>query len=247
MSQALRNIAMHPDCIAPLRKEIEEITRHGGWTKTSIDKMYKLDSFLRETMRLDASALSSDFPTCMFAFDKPFWNQPLISSYHQVTMPRKCLRAMTFSDGTTVPQGALLFVGSQVLHTDARHYARPESFDPFRFVSSQVDDRQELSTSHSYSGFSSSGSTFLPASLTLPATSPTFLAWGHGKHACPGRFLAASVMKLVLARFVYEFDIRPPAICVDDSKVGTNEMLWIELRRRQRWGAWNSGRICCIW
>jgi len=72
MSQALRNIAMHPDCIAPLRKEIEEITRHGGWTKTSIDKMYKLDSFLRETMRLDASALSSDFPTCMFAFGKPF-------------------------------------------------------------------------------------------------------------------------------------------------------------------------------
>jgi len=147
-------------------------------------------------------------------------------------MPRKCLRTMTFSDGTTVPQGALLFVGSQVLHTDARHYARPESFDPFRFVSSQVDNRHDLSTSPSHSGFSSS--TFLPASMTLPATSPTFLAWGHGKHACPGRFLAASVMKLVLARFLYEFDIRPPAVYVDDSKVGTNEMLWIELRRRKR-------------
>jgi len=148
-------------------------------------------------------------------------------------MPRKCLRAMTFSDGTTVPQGALLFVGSQVLHTDARHYSRPESFDPFRFVSSQMN-RHELSASHSYSEFSSPSFTSLPASLTLPATSPTFLAWGHGKHACPGRFLAASVMKLVLARFVYEFDIRPPAIYVDDSKVGMNEILWIELRRRQR-------------
>jgi len=157
----------------------------------------------------------------------------LIPLYHKVTMPRKCLRAMTFSDGITVPQGALLFVGSQLLHTDARYYSRPKSFDPFRFVSSEVN-RHEHSTSHSYSGFSSSSSAFLPASMTLPATSPTFLAWGHGKHACPGRFLAASVMKLVLARFVYEFDIRPPAVHVDDSKVGTNEMLWIELRRRQR-------------
>jgi len=71
MSQALRNLAMHPDYIAPLRKEIEEITRYGGWTKASIDKMYKLDSFLREIMRLDASTLP-DFPTCMFAFGKPF-------------------------------------------------------------------------------------------------------------------------------------------------------------------------------
>ena len=150
-----------------------------------------------------------------------------------MTMPRKCLRSMTFSDGTTVPQGALLFVGSQLLHTDTRHYSQPESFDPFRFVPSQVNENEPLPMSRSYHRSDEfSSCTFLPVSLTLPATSSTFLAWGHGKHACPGRFLAALVMKLVLGRFVYEFDVRPPAVC---SKVGsTDNILWIEVRKWQR-------------
>ena len=38
--------------VTPLRKEIESIVASEGWTKTSVDKMYKLDSFLKESIRM---------------------------------------------------------------------------------------------------------------------------------------------------------------------------------------------------
>ncbi|KAF5352517.1 hypothetical protein D9756_006051 [Leucocoprinus leucothites] len=226
MTQALRNLATHPGSVKSLRREVEEATRQGGWTKASVDKMRNLDAFLKETMRLDTSSLNPYIPN--------------------LTMPRKCRRPMTFSDGTTVPQGALLFVGSRSLHTDAQYYRKPDIFEPMRFTSPQTDgDSPQISPAASFdsqssasSWPSSSSSGILPVSLTLPATSSTFLAWGHGKHACPGRFFAASVMKLMLARFVYEFDVRPPPVHEGNNE-GSNSWTrqnsetipWIELKR----------------
>jgi len=84
MSQAFRNLALHPDCIAPLRKEIEEATRYGGWIKASIDKMHKLDSFLKETMRLSAGGLSPDFPTCMLYFGSHFHSEMGLHSFESI-------------------------------------------------------------------------------------------------------------------------------------------------------------------
>ena len=37
----------------PLRREVEVAVAEEGWTKAGLDKMYKIDSFLRETQRLD--------------------------------------------------------------------------------------------------------------------------------------------------------------------------------------------------
>jgi cytochrome P450 len=34
-----------------------------------------------------------------------------------------------------------------------------------------------------------------------------FLAWGHGRHACPGRFFAAHLMKIMLAHVLVNYDI----------------------------------------
>lgn len=35
-----------------------------------------------------------------------------------------------------------------------------------------------------------------------------FLAFGHGKHACPGRFVAATIQKIILARIVSSYDLK---------------------------------------
>ena len=43
----------NPEYIEPLRREIEVAVAEEGWTKAGLDKMYKVDSFLRETQRLD--------------------------------------------------------------------------------------------------------------------------------------------------------------------------------------------------
>ncbi|KAI9568081.1 hypothetical protein HD554DRAFT_2102827 [Boletus coccyginus] len=43
----------------------------------------------------------------------------------------------------------------------------------------------------------------------LPSTSLEYLPFGHGRHACPGRFFAASELKSMLAHVVMSYDIKP--------------------------------------
>ena len=47
----------HPEYIEPLRQEVEAVVAEEGWTKAGMDKMRKIDSFLRETQRIDPDGL----------------------------------------------------------------------------------------------------------------------------------------------------------------------------------------------
>jgi len=53
LTNILYRLLANPECIEPLRQEIETVVSEGGWTKAAIDKMHKVDSVLRETQRLD--------------------------------------------------------------------------------------------------------------------------------------------------------------------------------------------------
>jgi hypothetical protein len=53
MTQALYRLLTNPEFIGPLRQEVETVIREEGWTKAGMDKMHKMDSFLRETQRVD--------------------------------------------------------------------------------------------------------------------------------------------------------------------------------------------------
>jgi hypothetical protein len=48
---------MNPEYVEPIRKEVDAVITKEGWTKAAIDKMHKVDSFIRETQRLDGLAL----------------------------------------------------------------------------------------------------------------------------------------------------------------------------------------------
>ena len=47
----LYDLATHPEYVAPMRKEVEDIIKAEGWTKVSIGKMRKVDSFAKESQR----------------------------------------------------------------------------------------------------------------------------------------------------------------------------------------------------
>lgn len=51
-SQALCYLAAYPEYIQPLREEVEAVVRDNGWTKEAMDKLYKVDSFIKETQRV---------------------------------------------------------------------------------------------------------------------------------------------------------------------------------------------------
>ncbi len=40
-----------PETLQPLREEIEPLVKEEGWTKAAMSKMWRLDSFLRESQR----------------------------------------------------------------------------------------------------------------------------------------------------------------------------------------------------
>jgi hypothetical protein len=48
----LYRLLANPEYLEPLREEVNAVIKEEGWTKAGVDKMYKIDSFLRETLRL---------------------------------------------------------------------------------------------------------------------------------------------------------------------------------------------------
>lgn len=117
--------------------------------------MRKLDSFLKESTRLDgilACELLRLFPR-IFEF---------VSHVSTVTMDRKVMKPFQFSEGTNVPTGTLISVASGAIHIDGKIYDDPLRFDPFRFERLRQQDGSEglqyqfSSTSLEYLGFGES-------------------------------------------------------------------------------------------
>jgi len=111
-------------------------------------------------------------------------SQPFL---HTVAMPRIVREPFTFSDGTYLPKGAYVAVPRHVIHFDESNYPDSTSFVPFRFVD------KAKTTGHK---------------VDITATSTEFLEFGHGRHACPGRFFAATELKLMLALVVMKYDVK---------------------------------------
>jgi len=55
----LYRLLSHPEHMEPLRQEVETIVAEEGWTKAGVDRMHKIDSFIRETLRIDGQSISS--------------------------------------------------------------------------------------------------------------------------------------------------------------------------------------------
>jgi cytochrome P450 len=115
-------LATYPEYVQPLREEIESVIQEHGWRKASVAKMTKLDSFVKETMRL------SPIAACTYLI----WYIHIYSKDSSAaSMRRKAMKDFTFSDGTTIPAGNILTIATSCLHTDPvnifRHYPRLDS------------------------------------------------------------------------------------------------------------------------
>ncbi|KIJ66616.1 hypothetical protein HYDPIDRAFT_109704 [Hydnomerulius pinastri MD-312] len=106
-----------------------------------------------------------------------------------LSMTRKALRDFTFSDGTVIPKGAYVSVASHATHLDGEVYENAELFDGFRFANMRDEDGE--GTKHQF-----------------VSTNPEYLTFGHGRHACPGRFFAANELKSMLAHVVVHYDVK---------------------------------------
>ena len=61
-TEVLYRLLSNPEYVEPLRHEVETAVAEEGWTKAGLDKMHKIDSFVREIMRTRGPGLSPLIP-----------------------------------------------------------------------------------------------------------------------------------------------------------------------------------------
>ncbi|KAK4198673.1 putative cytochrome P450 E-class, group IV [Triangularia verruculosa] len=107
-----------------------------------------------------------------------------------VSMRRVASSSLTLSDGTYIPKGATIAVSAERMW-DPAVYPGGESWDGRRFLKMR----------------SVPGSEHV---AQLVSTSPEHLGFGHGEHACPGRFFAGNEVKIALLHLLLRYDWRLP-------------------------------------
>ncbi|GKT47702.1 cytochrome P450 monooxygenase TRI1 [Colletotrichum spaethianum] len=133
------------------------------------------------------------------------------------SMQRVSTADVTLSDGTFIPTGTPVCVSSHALW-DPEVYPEPDKWDGYRFYRMREQANKENVSQ-------------------LVSTSPEHLGFGHGKHACPGRFFAANEIKIALAHILLQYEWRIPAGAnTDITDYGGNPVLnphlELEIRRR---------------
>ncbi|KAJ7687915.1 cytochrome P450 [Mycena rosella] len=208
LTAALYDLTTYPEHILPMRKEAERVIAEEGWSKASLANMHKIDSFLRESQRLTAA--------------------------DAISMSRKVVAkdGFTFSDGVTIPRGSFVSVPGTAIHYDPDNYEHAAVFDGFRF--SRLREQRGGPASSGDEG--SEGTGFFNRHMV--STAQDHVVFGHGRHACPGRFFAATELKAMLAHMLINYDVkamtegvRPPDDCFGVMRM-PNSRGKIMIRRR---------------
>ncbi|KAF4548956.1 Cytochrome P450-like protein 87 [Elsinoe fawcettii] len=191
-TQAIYDLCAHPEIQDQLRQEAIEVLSAEGWAKTSLYKLKLMDSFLKESQRLNNMA----------------WH----------SMNRHVEKDITLSDGTVLPKGSRFMVTAESF-IDPELYPQPERFEADRFLKLRNQPGGENN-------------------WQFVTTSPKHMLFGHGQHACPGRFFASNEIKIALCFFLLKYDMkfqegqtRPVGMQFEGASMSADEK--ILLRRRQ--------------
>lgn len=179
--QAILDLATYREYIPILTDEIDKVILEDGYDisddgvlrmrKSSMPKLAKLDSFLKESQRVNPLGL--------------------------ISHSRRVVTDLTLSCGHTVPKGTDIAIPSWYIHNNSKALFSPgltkslDEFDGLRYY-----NLRQLPGSENRHLFVS--------------TSPESLAFGHGNHACPGRFFAGNEIKVIMIELIRNWDFRLP-------------------------------------
>jgi len=116
-AHALYDLCAHPQYFEPLREEARQVlAEDGGWQKTTLNKMRKLDSFLKESQRL---------------------NPPSLLAFNRIVQTD-----LTLSDGTKLPKGTHFAMPAAAILQDDDFEKGASSFDGFRYYKKRQDPEE---------------------------------------------------------------------------------------------------------
>ena len=186
-TQALFDLSARPEYIEPLYQEVSQaVAEDGGFKKTTLTKMRKLDSFIRESQRLSPPSLRINFPTLIDIGEI----LQRLTRFDTVGFKRAVKEPLTLSDGIQLPVGAHIMMPIYPIVVDPAITPDPHTFDGFRHYRRRLLPGE--SNKHQFA-----------------TTDENNLHFGHGKFSCPGRFLASNTIKLLLSHLLlgYEFKL----------------------------------------
>lgn len=133
-------------------------------------------------------------------------------------MQRRADADVYLSDGTVIPKGVNCAVPN-TSRLDAGVYENPNEFDGYRFLKMRSDPGKEYSAQ-------------------FVTTSAESLGFGHGLHACPGRFFAANEIKIALCHLLLKYDWKlsqdiPSKVAWLGFALSVNSDMTVSLRRRK--------------
>lgn len=194
--------------LAGIREEVTRVLAEqedGTWTKAGLNRCHRADSALRESLR--------------------------VSNFMSRNVQKKVLLeggVVNEQEGWCAPRGSYVAVDMHGPQHDEDIYPCPETYDAFRFSRSREVEIAAAARRNNGSnkwieggrdgsggGGVGDGGPFPPAppsrsnNTSTLTTGPTFLPFGHGRHACPGRFFIAVEVKLMLAYMTMRYEIEP--------------------------------------
>ncbi|KAI0518117.1 cytochrome P450 monooxygenase [Xylaria bambusicola] len=119
-------------------------------------------------------------------------------------MRRAVEEDITLADGTLIKKGSRIHIDTHRM-VDPEVYENPEEWKGSRFL----DLRSQPGKEHV---------------AQLVTTSVDHIGFGHGKHACPGRFFAANELKIALCHLLLKYDWKlAPGTPTDDVNMGFSQ------------------------
>ncbi|OAL04297.1 cytochrome P450 [Phaeosphaeriaceae sp. SRC1lsM3a] len=179
--ETLANVlSADPSVLEGLREEVHRVHREErGWTKQGFSRMHRLDSTIRESQRVAPIALT-------------FIHRKVIAK-----------------EGITTPEGAHLKYGTlitcpwaPVALDEEIHDKNASEFDAFRYSrAKEAYDEMTPEEKHKANALEL-------RQTGMVTTSDRHLPFGHGRHACPGRFFVSHELKMIFAYLILNYDFK---------------------------------------
>jgi len=145
----------------------------------------EVESIVKEQGWTKASILS------MRKLDSFLREAQRLRGFSSLSLARTAVRDFTFSDGTFIPKGTRVAALIRPVNLDKDIYEDPLTFKPFRFARAPEGTTAAVKDQ-------------------MVTTSLQHLDFGHGKHACPGRFFAVNELKCMMGHILLNYDIKWP-------------------------------------
>lgn len=197
--------------IDSLREEVNnELNKEpaGQWNKTKLASLHRMDSVIRESMRVNAIS--------------------------QTMLMRKVIApggVTNENTGQHFPQGTLFSCPIWCTQRDKDIFGDgADLYDAFRYSRQREEyERKKDDEKKPQDGLK-------VAKMGMVTTSPENYGFGHGRHACPGRFFVAHVMKMIIAYLLFNYDMktldkRPDRKCIGKNIIPPTDAT-MEIKRK---------------